>query len=130
MLRLKSPTTESEAIENALRVLETQLAQIDDQTAASARLTAEDRSELAQARRKLEELLLVMRNQARNQARGSQTFQQQAMQLNLQMANLNRQREQLVEQQKALEAQIRLMNGEFERLKIELRKAEEAKQRF
>jgi bla regulator protein blaR1 len=126
VLRLKSPATESEAVENALRVLQTQLRQIEEQTAAASRqLSAEDRDVLAQTRRKLEELVLVMQNQAR----GAQTTQQRAMQLSMQMANLNRQREQLVEQQKALDAQIRLMNAEFERLKIE-RKVEEAKKRF
>ena len=35
VLRLKSPATESEAVENALRVLQTQLRQIDEQTAAA-----------------------------------------------------------------------------------------------
>ena len=128
VLRLKSPATESEAIENAVRVLQTQLRQIEEQTAAASRqLTAEDRSDLARTRRKLEELVQVMQNQAR----GAQTVQQRAVQLSMQMANLNRQREQLVEQQKALEAQVRLLNGEFERLKIEQRKVqEEAKKRF
>ena len=104
-------------------MLQTQLAQIDEQTAAaSARLTAQDRSELAQTRRSLEELVRVVSAQARS----GQNIQQRAMQLSLQMANLNRQREQLVEQQKALENQIRSMNAEFERMKTELRSAEEA----
>ena len=127
MLRLKSPTSEGEAIENALRVLQTQLKQIEEQTAAaSGQLTGQERRELEQTRRSLEELVRVVGAQAVGAA---QNIQQRAMQLNLQMANLNRQREQLIEEQKALEAQIRLMNGEFERMKIELRKAEEAKGR-
>ncbi len=123
MLRLKSPSTESEAIDNALRVLETQLVQIDEQVAAaSARLTEQDRSDLAQTRRSLEELVRLVTAQARS----GQNTQQRAMQLSLQMANLNRQKEQLMEQQKAVENQIRSLNAEFERMKAELRSAEEA----
>ena len=63
VLRLKSPATEQEAVDTALRVLETQLAQIDEQAAATVRLTVDDRTELAQVRRKLEELMQMVQSQ-------------------------------------------------------------------
>ena len=99
VLRLKSPSTESEAIENALRVLQTQLAQIDQQAVASGQLTAQERRDLEQTRRSLGELVRLVGAQA---ARSGENLQQRAMLLSQQMVTLNRQREQLVEQQKAL----------------------------
>jgi septal ring factor EnvC (AmiA/AmiB activator) len=128
VLRLKSPATEKEAIDTALRVLQTQLAQVDDQaTAAAARLLSEQEfNELAQTRRSLEELVQLVSGRAQTR----QNLEQQATQLNLQLATLNRQRDQLVEQQKALERQFARTQAEVERLKLEMRRAaEEAKTR-
>jgi len=121
VLRLKSPATEQEAVDTALRVLETQLAQIDQQAAADVRLTVDDRTELAQARRKLEELMQVVQSRAR----AGDNAQQRSI-LARQMAELNRQREALVQQQQELQRQLAQTNQAIERMKMELRTAEEA----
>ncbi len=122
VLRLKSPATEQEAVDTALRVLETQLAQVDEQAAATVRLTVDDRAELAQARRKLEELMQMVQSQTR----AGQNVQQRSMMLTQQMAELNRQREALVQKQQELQRQIAETNQAIERMKMELRAAEEA----
>ena len=122
VLRLKSPATEQEAVDTALRVLETQLAQIDEQAAATVRLTVDDRAELAQARRKLEELMQMVQSQAR----AGQNVQQRSMMLAQQMAELNRQRDALVQKQQELQRQIAQTNQAIERMKMDLRAAEEA----
>ena len=121
VLRLKSPATEKEAVDTALRVLETQLAQIDEQ-AASIRLSVDDRSELVQVRRKLEELMQVVQGQAR----AGQDVQQRSTLLTRQMEQLNRQREALVRQQQDVQRQIDQTNEAIERMKMDLRTAAEA----
>jgi beta-lactamase regulating signal transducer with metallopeptidase domain len=121
VLRLKSPATEQEAVDTALRVLETQLAQIDQQAAADVRLTVDDRTGLAQARRKLEELMQVVQSQAR----AGDNAQQGSM-LARQMAELNQKRDALVRQQQELQRQLAQTNQAIERMKMDLRTAEEA----
>jgi chromosome segregation ATPase len=122
VIRLKSPATESEAVNSALFFLATQLAQIDDQAGKAARLTVDDRTELAQARRKLEELVRLVENQAT----AGQNVQERSAVLARQMAELNRQRESLMQQQRELQRQLDRMNEAMERAKMELRTAEEA----
>ena len=60
------------------------------------------------------------------QARAGQNVQQRSMMLTQQMAELNRQREALVQQQQELQRQIAETNQAIERMKMELRAAEEA----
>ena len=103
-------------------MLETQLAQVDEQAAATVRLTVDDRAELAQARRKLEELMQMVQSQAR----AGQNVQQRSTMLTQQMAELNRQREALVQKQQELQRQIAETNQAIERMKMDLRAAEEA----
>ena len=122
VLRLKSPATEQEAVDTALRVLETQLAQVDEQAAATVRLTVDDHAELAQVRRKLEELMQMVQSQKR----AGQNVQQRSMMLTQQMAELNRQRDALVQKQQELQRQIAETNQAIERMKMDLRTAEEA----
>ena len=122
VLRLKSPATEQEAVDTALRVLETQLAQVDEQAAATVRLTVDDHAELAQVRRKLEELMQMVQSQKR----AGQNVQQRSMMLTQQMAELNRQRDALVQKQQELQRQIAETNQAIERMKMDLRAAEEA----
>ena len=122
VVRLKSPATEQEAVDTALRVLETQIAQIDEQAAATLRLTVDDRAELAQVRRKLEELVQMVQSQAR----AGQNVQQRSTMLTQQMVELNRQRDALVQKQQELQRQIAQTNQAIERMKMDLRAAEEA----
>jgi beta-lactamase regulating signal transducer with metallopeptidase domain len=122
VLRLKSPTTESEAVDTALRVLETQLAQVDAQAAAGTRLAKGNTDELEQARRKLQELVRIVQEQAR----AGQTVQERASLLARQMAELGRQREALIRQQQDLQKQMVEMNESIERMKTELRNAQGA----
>ena len=122
VLRLKSPATEQEAVDTALRVLETQLAQVDEQAAATVRLTVDDHAELAQVRRKLEELMQMVQSQKR----AGQNVQQRSMMITQQMAELNRQRDALVQKQQELQRQIAETNQAIERMKMDLRTAEEA----
>ena len=125
VLRLKSPATEQEAVDTALRVLETQLAQVDEQAAATVRLTVDDHAELAQVRRKLEELMQMVQSQKRT----GQNVQQRSIMLTQQMAELNRQRDALVQKQQELQRQIAETNQAIERMKMDLRTAEEAEKK-
>jgi chromosome segregation ATPase len=121
VLRLKSPATESEVVATALRVLETQLAQVADQ-AANAQLTIEGRNELAQARRKLEELVRAVSGQPASR----DSSRQMSADLDRQMTELNRQREELARQHGQLQRQIAETNQQIERMKREFQAAAEA----
>ena len=115
VLRLKSPATEQEAFDTAVRVLETQLAQVEQQ---AAQIDIGD-AELAQVRRKLEEMLTMVRSQA---TAGQNVEQRLAQQLE----TLNRQRDALVRQQRELEQQLAETNQAIERMRMDLRSAAEA----
>ena len=121
-MRLKSPATEQEAIANAMRVLETQMAQVDGQIAAQKLLSADDRAALARARGQLEELVRTLATKVQDTA----MLQDRTAVLSQQMDNLNRQRESLVRQQQELQRQIARTNESLERMKVELRQAQEA----
>ena len=121
VLRLKVPATEQEAIDTAVRVLETQLAQIEQQ-AANVQVTIGD-AELQQIRRKLEEMMALMQGQTRA---GQNLQQRSAEQLARQMAELNRQREALLRQEREVQRQLAQMAQQIERMKIDLQAAQEA----
>jgi beta-lactamase regulating signal transducer with metallopeptidase domain len=122
VLRLRVPASQQEAMDTALRVLETQLAQIE-QRAANVQATTLSGAELDQIRRKLEEMMTAIRAQAR----AGETLQQRsADQLAQQMAEVNRQREALLRQQREVERQLAQMTETIERMKVELQAAQEA----
>jgi vacuolar-type H+-ATPase subunit I/STV1 len=121
VLRLKSPATEQEAVDTALRVLETQLAQVEQQ-AANVQVTTLSDAEMQQIRRKLEEMMTLVQGQAK----AAENLQQgSAALLARQMDELNRKRDALVRQQRELERQIVQTNQALERMKADLRSAQE-----
>jgi chromosome segregation ATPase len=122
VLRLKSPATEQEALDTAVRVLETQLAQVEQQ-AANVQVTTLSDAELDQIRRKLEEMIALVQGQARaveNLQQGS------AAPLARQMAELTRQREALLRQEKEVQRQLEQTARQIEQMKIKLQAAQEA----
>jgi hypothetical protein len=125
VLRLKVPASEQEAIDTAMRVLETQLAQVEQQ-AANVQLTTLSDAELQQVRRKLEEMMALVQGQAKA---GQNLQQRSAEQLARQMADLNRQREALLRQEREVQRQLARMGQQIERMKIDLQAAQEAAKR-
>jgi beta-lactamase regulating signal transducer with metallopeptidase domain len=122
VLRLKSPATEQEALDTAVRVLETQLAQVEQQ-AANVQVTTLSDAELDQIRRKLEEMMALLQGQA---SAGQNLQQRSADQLARQMAELNRQREALLRQEQEVQRQLAQTAQRIERMKMELQTAQEA----